>query len=173
MGELDDLRAEVRRLSDREAIRDLFITFAAGMDSKDWDLISTIWADDAIFDHSQFGWEGLSEDVWRGKQQIMKRTIEGVSRHFTAHHIMTNHRMTIDGDRAKAVVYLHSVHLDDASKPAEHGDHGAWYLAELVRTPEGWKIWRLSHHPIWFSGILQPKGPANQQAVDRMRDHLK
>lgn len=35
LSEIDDLRAEVRRLSDREAIRDLFSTFASGMDAQD------------------------------------------------------------------------------------------------------------------------------------------
>ncbi|MBM4420132.1 MAG: nuclear transport factor 2 family protein [Chloroflexi bacterium] len=173
LSEIDDLRAEVRRLSDREAIRDLFSTFASGMDAQDWDVIESVWADDAVFDHSQFRWDGMNEDVWDGKAHIMRKTKEGVSRHFTSHHIMTNIRIALDGDKAKATVYLHSVHLDDPSKPAEHGDHGAWYVAELRRTPQGWRISYLMHFPIWFGGIQQPSGPTTAEAVRRLREHLR
>jgi hypothetical protein len=173
VNEIGDLRAKVRMLEDREAIRDVFITYAAAMDGKDWDLLGTVWADDVVFDHSAYVWDGLSEAIWRGKADVMKQTVAGVSRHFTAHHILTNHRMRIDGDRAKAVVYLHSVHLDDPLKPEEHGDHGAWYLAELVRRPDGWKIRRLTHMPVWFSGVMRASGPATQQLTDTMRDFLK
>jgi hypothetical protein len=172
VGELEDLRKEVQRLVDREAIRDVFITFAAAMDGKDWALLETIWTDDAIYDHSAFTWEGLTANVWRGKADIMKRTIEGVSRHVAAHHIVTNHRMTIRGDGARAVVYLHSVHLDDPQRADAHGDHGAWYFAELARTAAGWRIHWLAHQPIWYAGLLKPQGPVTPEIVDRVRTFL-
>ena len=172
MGELEDVRREVQRLVDREAIRDVFITFAAAMDGKDWALLETVWTEDAIYDHSAFTWEGLTDNVWRGKSDIIKRTIEGVSRHVAAHHIVTNHRMTIDGDRARAVVYLHSVHLDDPQRADAHGDHGAWYFAELARAAGGWRIRWLAHQPVWYSGLLKPQGPVTPEIVDRVRTFL-
>lgn len=173
MNEIDGLRTQVRALVDREAVRDVFITFAAAMDGKDWELLETIWTDDVVFDHSAFTWEGLAENIWRGKADVMRRTVEGVSRHFAAHHMVSNHRMMIDGDRARVVVYLHSVHLDDAQKPEQHGDHGGWYFAELARTNEGWKIRRLAHDPVWYGGVMKPRGPATQELVEKMRDFLK
>lgn len=173
MSDTSDLRAQVRTLMDREAIRDLFITFAAAMDGKDWELLDTVWSDDAVYDRSAMTWDGFTEDAWRGRVDIMKQMVEGVSRHFAAHHILTNYRIRIDGDRARAVVYLHSVHLDDPQKPEEHGDHGAWYLGELIRTTHGWKIRRLAHEPVWYGGVMRPRGPATQQLVDKMSGFLK
>lgn len=172
MSELDELRREVGRLADREAIRDVFAAFAAAMDGKDWALLETVWTDDAVYDHSAFTWDGLEEVVWRGKDEIVRRTIEGVSRHVASHHIVSNHRMRIDGDGARAVVYLHSVHLDAAERADEHGDHGAWYFAELVRVRDRWQIRWLAHQPVWYSGQLRPRGPIDDEVVARMRRFL-
>jgi ketosteroid isomerase-like protein len=172
VSELDELRLEVRRLADREAIRDVFATFAAAMDGKDWSLLATVWTEDAVYDHSAFTWDGLEEVVWHGRDDIMRRTIEGVSRHAASHHIVSNHRMRVEGDRARAVVYLHSVHLDDAQRADEHGDHGAWYFAELARGEGGWKIRWLAHQPVWYAGQLRPRGPITDAVVARVRDFL-
>src|SRR5258708_37423754 len=144
MSELDELRAEVRALRDRAAIQDLFSQFAAGMDAQDWDLLGGVFSNDVVVDHTAEVWgRGRVEELWTGIDHVMERMKAGVSRHFVAQHMITNHRITIDGDRAGAVAYLHSVHLDDPQQPERHEDHGAWYLCELKRMPAGWRISRM------------------------------
>ena len=173
MSELDDLRREVRRLSDKDEIRDLFTALGQGMDAQDWDLLDTLWAEDAIFDHSGWKWEGMSEDVWKGRPSIMDKMREGVSKHFTSHHLMANERITLDGDKAKAIVYLHSVHVDDPNRLDDHGDHGAFYSSELVRTSQGWRIWRLAHTCVWTSGTYRAQGPLTKKDVAILKNHLR
>lgn len=175
MSELDELRAQVRYLSDREAIRDVLTTFATAMDAQDWDLLASVWTDDAIFDRSRQGQISADDQggAWRGKQEIMARMVEGVSRHFTSHHVLANHRISVDGDRAQAVTYMHSVHLDEPTQPAEHGGKGGWYLTELTRTPDGWKLSRMAHTPVYFHGSEPPSGPVIAEDVANLRTQLR
>lgn len=172
MSELDDLRTEVRRLSDQLEITDLFHRFAAGMDAQDWALLESVFADDAVFDHTAEHWgKGIVEDLQVGRQEVIRMMKIGVSRHFVSHHVITNHRMRVEGDRARAVTYLTSVHLDDPQKPKAHEDHGAFYLTELTRTKEGWKIRRIKHIGLWREN-MEPPGPVTQGEVEEMRHWL-
>jgi hypothetical protein len=173
MSEIEDLRAEVRRLSDRLEITDLFYRFAAGMDGQDWALLESVWSDDAIVDHTgtHFG-KGVVEELQHGREEVMEVMKKGVSRHFVSHHVITNPRIKLDGDRARAVTYLTSVHLDDSEKPRTHEDHGAWYLAELVRTKQGWRMKYIKHISLWKTN-MDPLGPVTKEEVEEYRGYLK
>ena len=172
MSEIDDLRAEVRALQDRLDITELFHRFAAGMDAQDWALLDTVFADDAVFDHTAEHWgKGIVEDLQVGKPEVLRMMKKGVSRHFVSHHVITNHRMRIAGDRARAVTYLTSVHLDDPQKPKAHEDHGAFYLSQLVRAADGWRIRRIKHIGLWREN-MEPPGPVTRAEVEEMRTWL-
>ena len=172
MSEIDDLRAEVRQLRDRLDITDLFTRFAAGMDAQDWPLLESVFADDAVVDHTAEHWgKGIVKDVQTGKAEVLPEMKRGVSRHFVSHHVITNHRMRIEGDRARAVTYLTSVHLDDPQKPKAHEDHGAFYLSELVRAKDGWKIKSIKHTALWREN-MEPQGPVTRAEVEEMRTWL-
>ena len=172
MSELDDLRAEVRRLSDRLEIIDLFNRFGAGMDGQDWTLLESVFSDDAVVDHTATHWDkGVVEELQRGRAEVMRAMKQGVSRHFVSHHVITNPRIALKGDRARAVTYLTSVHLDDPLKPKTHEDHGAWYLSELARTKQGWKITYIKHISLWKTN-MDPAGPVTMEEVAQMRTWL-
>jgi len=172
MGELEELRAEVRSLADRLDITELFARFAAGMDAQDWEMLGSVFADDAVFDHTAEYWgKGIVEDVQVGKAEVLRMMKIGVSRHFVSHHVITNHRMKVAGDRARAVTYLTSVHLDDPQKPKTHEDHGAWYLTELARSTDGWKISRIKHIGLWRTN-MEPPGPVRRDEVTEMKTWL-
>jgi hypothetical protein len=171
---LADLRAEVQELVDREQIRDVFSRFALAMDTQDWDLLDSVFSAEAVVDHSLEGWDGPQAITWTGHDEVMRMMEEGVGRHVAAQHLITNHLVTVEGDRARAVAYLHSVHLDDGNRPDDHGDHGAWYLTRLVRTPGvGWQFSWMKHTSIWFAGAMQPGGPVTQPAIDEVRAFLQ
>jgi len=173
MSEIDELRAEVRRLGDRLDIIDLFHRFAAGMDGQDWSLLESVFADDAVVDHTATQWgKGLVEERQHGREEVMRAMRQGVSRHFVSHHVITNPRIRLDGDRARAVTYLTSVHLDDGEKPKTHEDHGAWYLSELVRTKQGWKIKYIKHISLWKTN-MDPLGPVTKDELEEYRTYLE
>jgi hypothetical protein len=170
---MDDIATRLRRLEDRLAIEDLLNDFAHSMDVQDWSLMARLFADDIAVDHSgeRFG-QGYVEDVWKGHEEVMRQMKAGVSRHFVSHHVLTNYRIAVDGDRAKATCYLHSVHLDDPQRPEQHDDHGAWYLFELARTTQGWKMRYMKHTSLWNAGNMKPQGPVTKAEIAEMRDHL-
>src|SRR5438874_221591 len=115
MDELQELKAEIKRLNDRFEIVELFHRYAAAMDTLDREELKTIFTEDAIQDH------GATRDrdpyfngTWNGIDEILERMNVGMGRHLITHHAVTNHRVTIDGDHATATAYLHSVHADAA-----------------------------------------------------------
>lgn len=174
MSEIERLAAEVRRLADREAIRDTLHAYAAGMDTRDWALLRSVFDPEIVIDTTQELWDGNRADRrWHGVDAVMKNFEGVVGKHFVSHHMITNHRITIDGDTARAVGYLHSVHLDDPQKPDAHQDHGAWYLFALRRTNDGWKIAGLKHNTVWTEPEFGARGPITDADVSEMREHLR
>jgi hypothetical protein len=173
--EIAALRDEVRRLTDRDRIRTVFDDFAAGMDVQDWELLGSVFSADAVVDHSRQTWDGHRDEIWSGHAEVMDRMRAGVSRHFAGQHVVTNHRIWLNGDRARAVAYLHSVHVDDLDHPERHGDHGAWYLSELVRdasAPQGWRIRWMKHVTVWTAADMTADGPITLADVDEVRRHI-
>jgi uncharacterized protein (TIGR02246 family) len=172
MREIDELRAEVRRLTDREAIRDVFTRYAAAMDTHDLDALEQIFAPDAVVSVTRRTPDNPIDQQWTGRSEILATMTTALSRHDLSQHIITNHQISLNGDHARAIAYLHSVHIPDANAPREHEDHGAWYLTELTRTAGGWQIARLHHTANWYAANMHPAGPIAATAIAAVRDYL-
>jgi len=162
--DLTELRRHIEMLTDRTAIEDTFAEYAAAMDGQDPAALFRLFAPDIILEHPKGG--------ANGRDAAVAQISGAMSRHFTSHHMITNIRVTIDGARARAVGYFHSIHLDDPAKADQHDDHGGWYLAELVRTDRGWLIDRLKQVSVWSAGNRQPKEPLDPSIPDELRRHL-
>jgi hypothetical protein len=80
--------------------------------------------------------------------------------------------VSIDGDRASAVGYFHSVHLDDAARPEVHADHGGWYLARFERSGEIWRISYLKQVSVWQAEAMARKAPLSSSMLEELRDWL-
>ncbi|MGH9246523.1 MAG: nuclear transport factor 2 family protein [Acidimicrobiales bacterium] len=163
--ELRELREQIGSLVDRNAIEDLLSEFAAAMDGQDADRIPDLFTPDIVIEHPGGG--------ATGRDEVVTQLTQAISHHFTSHHMITNHRGTVTGDRAWAVAYFHSVHLDDPGQPDQHEDHGGWYLLELARTNQGWKIDRLKQVSVWSAANRRPKGPLVASMLDELRRHLR
>jgi IS5 family transposase len=168
----EDLASKVRWLDDRDAITDLFSRFAACGDVQDWEALTDCFSPDIVIDRSRPTWDGQKDDAWIGREQVMEHVKADSSKHYVSHHMVTNHRCVIDGDRARAVAYLHSTHVDDPERPADHYAHGAWYLTELTREGGRWRFSYLKHIPVWWPSALRPDGPVTESQRNEMRDYL-
>jgi hypothetical protein len=167
----NDLRTTVNLLADRAAICDLFSRFTAGGDVHDWALVAACFAPDAVVDLSRPAWDGTNA-VWTGIDEVMSNLKAGLSKHFVQHHMVTNHRCVIEGDRARVVAYLRSSHLDHPEEPTRHGDQGAWYLSELARIDGEWKISYLKPISVWWNQERSSDGPLANELLIEMRDYL-
>ncbi len=123
------LEAEVRRLHDREAIRDCIHRYAQGLDRHDEDILASAYHDDAIDRHGEprsradfIAWaNGFHEADW------------------SAHlHHMTNTRIGIDGDSAWAETYFFAVLKRKDGTMADIG--GGRYVDRLERRNGEWRI---------------------------------
>ncbi len=167
------LPAEVDRLVDRAAICDLFSQFAAGTDVQDWDLVADCFSSDAVIDFSRPAWDGTKDQVWVGFDEVMANLKRGLSKHFVGHHMVTNHRSVINGDRARAVAYLRSSHLDDPGQPTNHDDQGAWYLSELARVDGRWKIAYLKPISVWWTSNAGGDQQLSDDLLTEMGQYLE
>jgi len=124
----------VQQLADRLAIQDLLTTYATAIDSGEWDLLDSVFTPDATLDYTSSG--GI-----RGTFAEAKQWLAEVLPMFTVRqHLVTNHRITVDGDRATSESYL----FNPMVLPVEDTERvvmvGAGYRDQLVRTGDGWRI---------------------------------
>ena len=148
--------ADLRRLIDREAIVDLYARFAAMLDACEWESLRQVFTGDSALQWSP-------TDRWEGIDRIVVQVRELNAVHTGSHRMMSNHRVAVDGDRARAVALYRSAHLDETEAAA--GDayrkthsHEGWYLAELLRTSGGWRFAHLRHESLTSADILTPQG---------------
>jgi hypothetical protein len=118
------------QIADRFEIGELLDRYAHAIDSWDWDLLRTVFTDDAVVDFSSVGQYVEGEATIRGLDAIIAWYTMALEGFFGVLHFMGNHRVLLDGDRATAKSYMHVL-----SMPM-----GGVYETAAVRTPEGWRI---------------------------------
>jgi hypothetical protein len=124
--------------SDRAQIGDVLIRYATGIDSKDWPLLRSCWADEVDVDYGDLG-RFTDPDALT---DLMAQIHGGMG---ATYHRMSNFVIAIDdadGDRATVRSYVHAVLMlapDDADNWIDVIGH---YDDEFVRTPGGWRIGR-------------------------------
>lgn len=119
---------------DRDAIVDVLVRYATGIDRKDWPLFRTCFTDDVVADYGTFGrWSDIDTltDWMIAAHVEMSQTV----------HSMSNFVVDVTGDTATACSYVHAVLVrgDDSGRWMEAVGH---YDDELRRTEAGWRISR-------------------------------
>ena len=126
----DELRAQVRQLSDRSEIWDCMQRYARGIDRQDRALLRSAYHDGAVDDH--VGFVGVVDDfidwalAYHGTQTRYQ-------------HYLLNHTADIDGDEAHAETYYLFIGTD--REPANHLTiSGGRYIDRLERRDGRWAI---------------------------------
>lgn len=139
----------LQQISDRIEINDLLVRYTRCIDTKDWNRLDTCFTPDAHVDYTQSGGT-------KGKYPDVRAWLEKALAPFpmTVHYI-TNSAVELDGDRASARTAVYN--------PMGYGKKdgslhmftvGAYYVDELVRTPEGWRIARRVEEAAFMEGTL-------------------
>lgn len=129
-------------LADREAIRDVLMRYARGIDRLDVDLLRSTYWPDAHDEHLEFS--GNIEEFIAYSQPIL-----GAMR--WSSHLIANVLIVIDGNRAEVESYFQGVH----SVPSEDGtrhDHvaGGRYLDVFEKRNDEWRIQKRFVLTDWF-----------------------
>ena len=124
----------VQEISDRLEIEQLLVRYCYAIDQRDWDAYRSVYTEDAVIDDVSAG-PGNTVDQM---VEFLSRALEGV---VLIQHAISTSLVEIDGDTAHARTVCHCpVVLDRGGGQTEMFFQGLWYVDELVRTPDGWKI---------------------------------
>ncbi|OBH83209.1 polyketide cyclase [Mycobacterium scrofulaceum] len=118
---------------DRQDISELLVRYATGIDRRDWPLFRTVFTADCELDYGEIGsWTGV--DAVAGFME----QVHALAGHTL--HRLTNHAITVDGDKATARTYIDGLIMaaDNNSGVNAIG----FYDDEIVRTADGWRIAR-------------------------------
>jgi len=135
-----DLAATVQRLVDDVAVSRTMVNYARGIDRRDWDLVRSCFAEDAIVHGTAF--EGRRDDYLN----ILRPGVE----HFpSTQHFIGNQLREVDGHRAFTETYLIARHFADAAGEIDSLITGVRYEDQLLRQDVGWEISRRDVFMVW------------------------
>jgi hypothetical protein len=149
---------ELQRLLDRQAIVDVVIAYATGIDRREWDLYRSCFTDPCEFDFST--WSGrpaasIPADTWVANVRAVNGSFDATQ------HISANHVVRFDADdRAECVSYMQAQHFFTPDTMAAEGRPGAtnwcllggYYTNRLVRADGTWRISRCQLNVTWQTG---------------------
>lgn len=130
------LEQSIRELTERAQITDLVTAYATAVDTRDWDLFRSLFKERLFLDFSSFHPDLCREMPF---DELLKIT-QKLAAFTSTQHAITNHRVTIDGNRATCIAYLQAGHF--MTRDGE--DHACflygYYTFEFERSGDGWKI---------------------------------
>jgi SnoaL-like domain len=130
----DDLRATVRALADRQAIRDCVARYCRGVDRFDRELILSAFHPDALDEHGKFVGQPHEFVEWALDQHGRA--------HLSHQHLMLNHLCELDGDTAHAETYFMFVSMNRQGKTVTM--LGGRYIDRLERRERGKGHWAIA-----------------------------
>ena len=132
----------------RNALVQSYNNYAEGLDSKNWELLRSVFADEVLLDYGNISPEQFktgkpsSSDAWVAH---LKSVIDGFD---VTHHRISNHRFGVEGGVPWCKAYLAADHVifkdpetTDIS-PEELSTVVGEYTNYYVQAPGGWKICR-------------------------------
>jgi 3-phenylpropionate/cinnamic acid dioxygenase small subunit len=141
---------DAREMSDRLEIEDLLHAYVEALDGRDWETLRTLFTPDAVVDYTSSGGPRGSVDkaiAWIDK---------GLAGFEITQHMITNHRISIEGDGARVRCSL--------INPMTAGERmflvGGRYEDRMARTPDGWRFAERVQFGLWMSHApLTPRWP--------------
>jgi ketosteroid isomerase-like protein len=125
--------AELRRIVDQLAIRDLILRYARGIDRRDLELVRSCYHPDAIDEHGSYNGDvdGFIAHLDRNRGTF-ERTM----------HFLGNQLIEVDGDTAHAESYCVAFHRRAGSDDRPPTDVYIWlrYIDRVERRDGVWKV---------------------------------
>ncbi|MCU1394466.1 MAG: hypothetical protein JWM34_2894 [Ilumatobacteraceae bacterium] len=143
---------------DKLAVAECLYRYAAGVDTRDWPLYRSAFADEVEFDFS--GYDAgrpavtMAADDWVAG---VRPLFDGLA---ATQHMMSNPLVELDGDSAGIMMYVRAHHVRDPADPESSYTIGGHYRNRLVRAGSEWRLTRVSLHVTWTLGhpeIMSPR----------------
>lgn len=118
--------------SDHDAIVAILVDLADILDQRQWNRLADVFAPDAV--------------AYRGEQTGLVAIERGIRASLggcgPSQHLLGNHRVVVDGDRAHSITKVRVLHIGKANRSQSTFECLGDYHDEFVRTPAGWRIMR-------------------------------
>ena len=139
---------------DKLMIAETIYLYATGIDTKDFDLYRSIFADHVEIDFSSYEGSSVNEpDLLTGDQWVNR--IKPFSPDAATQHSMTNPVIALDGDFASCRMYMQAHHVFEPDEEDSWFTIGGYYDDKLVRddqSPSGWKLTGVTLTVLWRKG---------------------
>lgn len=135
------IQLDAQALSDRAAISDAVIGYATALDTQDWTLFGSLFAETVTVDYRSFDpllFHTLGRNEWVA---MMKARFGGFD---ATQHVSSNHVHRIDGDSALCTSYMQARHFVVRDADTACASFFGYYATRLVRTSDGWRICHLT-----------------------------
>jgi hypothetical protein len=147
-----DTDAVVRELRDREEVVDALYRFGLGQDLQDRELLASAFAPDAELDFGPAAarW-GAQSPPMTGRDTIVGTILGMFAGRVDTTHVVTNLRVSVDGDEARLTAVVEAQHL----LKADHRTHALLknlYAVRLVRDDARWVMRHVSIDNVWYVG---------------------
>lgn len=133
----------LQELSDRVEINDLLSRYAHAIDESDWDALDRVFTPDAVIDYTDLG--GAKGTLAQTKQYLA----EAMPNFTTFQHLSATSKVDLDGDKASAKTILFNPMVMQHEGERRVFFIGLWYVDQLVRTPDGWRIAHRREQKCW------------------------
>lgn len=152
-------------MDERITVLHTVYNYALGIDTRNWDLYRSIFADTVTMDFES--WNKMPAHVIRA--DLLRENIRTYFAGLDAtQHSMTNPQVTVAGDRAHCVVYVQAEHFLGDQQPARRFTMGGYYTNELVRFSDAWKFSSVKLTVLWTSGDRSFMDDAHERGAARM-----
>jgi len=157
-------------VADKLAVAETVYRYAEGIDTKDFGLYRSIFAEQVDIDFSSYS--GGDPATITGDQWVANVTPLFTGLHATQ-HTMTNPRAQVDGSSASCRMYMQAHHVYLPHEPASWFTIGGYYDDTLRRDPAGpagWLLTGVTLTVLWRkgdAGIMEPARRAGQTVLDQ------
>jgi hypothetical protein len=141
-------------LDDEREIERVALDYVAAIDQRDYALLRSVLSDEVSIRFRPEGadvhFTGLPEGLVLSAESYVERNRILFVGFAGTHHQLTNLRIDVQGDAARARAYLQATHF----LPGERDEYsfGAFYDNTLTRTRQGWKFTRIDLTVTWERG---------------------
>ena len=127
----------------RSQIIDLTHRYTWAIDTRTWSDLDEVFTVDAT---------ALLPTPLESREAIKRRVQRVLDPLDASQHIVTNHQVVVEGERASCRCQLQAQHVRTGPSGPEQYLVGGYYADQLVRTPDGWRIVHRELKITWTDG---------------------
>jgi len=142
----------VETLLVEQELIDLTIRYTWALDHRRFEDLHEVFAPDGTADYGQLG-------IFTGPDAIGGACATALARYDRTQHLVSNHQISLNGDRASGRCYLQAQHVRKEGGVDHNFILAGSYLDEFRRTDDGWRIAARALRTTWTSG-QPPTAPA-------------